>query len=255
MKKYLGFALGMLAAAAVVAITPATVKAQGMPCTEATLKDAQANLEVAQKELAQAIALKQQADANVETLKAQGAKGLELQIATDAAFNAGNVVSMYAHKVNGAQATVDSVVRRGAVEQYYLDMEAKWKDRGKLDAIKTQLEGANQVTAAAAEQLKVLNEALVQQKGNAAANPALAGNAAAMEAQVAAAQANYAAKKAASDELAAQYAQLKASLNWATNEENDAYGKFINAYGEEQGEWDGRNNVARTNEWSVRWFE
>ena len=247
MKKFISITLGMVAAAAIVAFTPATVKAEGMPCTEATLKQFEANLTQAQAELAQVQALKAQADAKVAQLKASGVTGLELQQATDAAFNAANVVSMYQYKVINAQASVKAITGRGSVEQYYLNMEEKFKGRCAIDSTKTQLDGANQLTAASLEQLNNLKTALVNQTANAAANPALAANVTAMQAQVAAAEADYAAKKAKSDALAAQYQQQLSTLNWATNADSDAYAKFVKDYGKEFN--------PQPNEWAIRWFE
>lgn len=275
MKKFISMTLGMLAAAAVIAVTPATVKAQGMPCTEATLKEFQANKIKAEQELAQVEAVKAQADANVVALKAQGVTGLALLQATDAATNAANMVQAYKGKVANCQASIDAIVGRGAVEQYYLDMEAKWKDRAVIDGIETQLKGAQQIAGAALTQLNSLKSALAGQQANAASNPSLAANVTALQAQVAAAEADYANKKATVDALAAQYAQQKATLNWATNADNAAYGKFVEDYGtnlatqyklynEETQEWEPiftyysnvpKYDVRKPNEWSIRWFE
>lgn len=279
MKKF----IGVLLAACVVALVPATVKAEGMPCTEATLKGFLEYQATCQQELAAAQAAKAAADANVTALKAQGVTGLELQQATDAAFNAGNVVAMYNNKLNGANANVNFAVGRGKVEQQYLDMEAKWKDRAVIDGTKTQYDAANQLAAGALEQLNVLKTALVNQQANAASNPALASNVSAMEAQVKAAEANYLELKAKADALLAQYEQQKATLNWATNADNAAYADFVNnygkalgqqitikdkddnvicsykKYGEETIKWDNKEYtvpvVKGTNEWSIRWFE
>ena len=275
MKKLISMTLGVLAAAAVIVASPVDVKAQGMPCTEATLKEFQANKAKAEQELAQVEAVKAQADANVAALKAQGATGLALLQATDAATNAANMVQAYKGKVANCQASIDAIVGRGAVEQYYLDMEAKWKDRMVIDGIETQLKGAQQIAGAALTQLNSLKGALASQQVNAASNPALAANVTALQAQVAAAEADYATKKATADALAAQYAQQKASLNWATNADNDAYGKFVEAYGtnlatqyklfnpetkEAEPIFTYYSNVPgydlkKPNEWSIRWFE
>ena len=210
MKKLIGMTLGVLAAAAFIIATPATVKAQGMPCTELTLKEFQANKDAAVKELAQAQAVKAQADAKVAQLRAQGVTGLELQQATDAAFNAANLVNAYQYKVNNCQISIDAISGRGAVEQYYLDMEEKWKGRCAIDNTKGQLDGALQMTAAAAEQVNTLRTALVNQTANAAINPGFLSNVEMIKAQLAAAEADYAAKKATSDALAVQYEQQKA---------------------------------------------
>lgn len=275
MKKLISITLGVLAAAAVIVASPVDVKAQGMPCTEATLKEFQANKAKAEQELAQVEAVKAQADANVAALKAQGATGLALLQATDAATNAANMVQAYKGKVANCQASIDAIVGRGAVEQYYLDMEAKWKDRMVIDGIETQLKGAQQIAGAALTQLNSLKGALASQQVNAASNPALAANVTALQAQVVAAEADYATKKAAADALAAQYAQQKASLNWATNADNAAYGKFVEAYGtnlatqyklynpetkEAEPAFTYYSNVPeydlrKPNEWSIRWFE
>ena len=275
MKKLISMTLGVLAAAAVIVASPVDVKAQGMPCTEATLKEFQANKAKAEQELAQVEAVKAQADANVAALKAQGATGLALLQATDAATNAANMVQAYKGKVANCQASIDAIVGRGAVEQYYLDMEAKWKDRMVIDGIETQLKGAQQIAGAALTQLNSLKGALASQQVNAASNPALAVNVTALQAQVAAAEADYATKKATADALAAQYAQQKASLNWATNADNDAYGKFVEAYGtniatqyklynQDTKEWEPiftyysnvpEYDLRKPNEWSIRWFE
>lgn len=230
MMKKLSVLAGMILAAAVIVATPATVKAQGMPCTEDTLKQFEVNLAAAKQELAVAQAAKAQADANVAALKAQGVTGLELLIATDAATNAGNIVSAYQHKVNGAQASVDSIISRGATEQYYLDMEAKWKNRASLDAIKVQLEGQNQITSAALTQLKTLQGELAKQQSNLAGNPSFAASVAAVQSAVNSAEANYLAAKAKSDALAAQYAQAAGTLNFATDADNEAYKAFVMNY-------------------------
>lgn len=275
MKKFISMTLGILATAAVIAVSPVDVKAQGMPCTEATLKEFQANKAIAEKELAQVEAVKAQADANVAALKAQGVTGLALLQATDAATNAANMVQAYKGKVANCQTSIDAITGRGAVEQYYLDMEAKWKDRAVIDGIETKLKGAQQIEGAALTQLNSLKNALAGQQVAAAANPALAANVTALQAQVTAAEADYAAKKAAADALAAQYAQQKATLNWATNEENAAYGKFVADYGTNLATqykvWNGEKEVEevaftyysnvppydlkKPNEWSIRWFE
>ena len=282
---------GMLLAAAMVVVAPASAKAAGMPCTEATIKEFQANLAVAQQELAQVQAAKVQADANVTALRAQGVTGLELLQATDAATNAANVVSAYQHKVSCAQQSLDAIISRGNTEQYVLDYEAKVKDRTKLDAIQVQLDGANQVTSAALTQLKNLQSELVKAQVNAASNPALAGNVTAIQAQVNAAEVAYNQAKANSDALALQYAQAKATLNFATNEDNAAFDAFVRGYatslrqeyvytsknnkGEDieksklyypnrnknsniwESEYYGQGviNWAQPNEWAVRWFE
>jgi len=273
MKKFLGLLLGMVAAAAIIAATPADVKAEGMPCTEATLQQFQNNLAIAKQELAQAEALKAQADAAVEALKAQGVTGLELQQATDAAFNAGNVVNAYKSKVANCEVSVSAITGRGAVEQYYLDLKAKWADRATLDSTKVQLDGANQITAAAFEQLNTLKTALTNQMANAASNPALQSNVTAMQAQVAAAEQDYLAKKATSDALAVKYAQQLGTLNYATNADNDAWGAFVKNYGAGLAKQyklygpDGKEYpvftyysedpyiLVKPDEWAIRWFE
>lgn len=277
MKKSIGIFSGLLLAAAVVLAVPATVKAQGMPCTEATLKQFQANKAVADQELAQAEALKAQADANVVALKAQGVTGLQLLQATDAATNAANIVAAYKGKVANAQAAIDNIASRGGTEQYYLDMETKWKNRANLDSIKVQLDGQNQITAGALNQLKLLQGELLKQQANAAANPAFAGSVATIQAQVNAAQATYDAAKAKSDALAAQYAQTAAVANWATDADNAQYDAFVRGYAEsvkKEFEYvikdkDGtkydrvetywllnRNGGwGRPNEYAIRWFE
>lgn len=241
MKKITRIALGMIAALAVAMLAPQVVKAEGMPCTEATLKGFLEYQATCEQELATVKQAKAQADADVAALKAAGVSGLELQIATDKAFNAGNLVQMYEHKLNGAKANVAFGTGRGKVSQYHLDMEAKWAGRMEVDGTQTKLDAANQLTAAAKEQLNILQTALVNQKANAAANPALAANVTAMEAQVAQAEATYAQRKAESDALAAQVAQEKATLNWATNADNDQYAAFVKNY--------------PAGEWGIRWFE
>ena len=229
MKKLSAFA-GIVLAAAMVVLTPATVKADGLPCTEDTIKQFSANLEAAKQELSVAIAQKAQADANVAALKAQGVSGLELLIATDAATNAANIVSAYQHKVNGAQASLDSIVSRGKTEQYVLDYEAKVKERCKLDSIKVQLDGANEITSAALTQLKNVQAELVKAQVNAAANPSLAGNVPAFQSAVATAEAAYLKAKANSDALATQYANALNTLNFATDADNAAYVDFVSDY-------------------------
>lgn len=283
MKKLISKTLVMLAAAAVVALIPATVKAEGMPCTEATLKGFLEYQTACEQELAKAQADKAACDANVAALKAQGVTGLDLQVATDAAFNAGNAVMMYQHKLNGAKANVEAITGRGKVEQYHLDMEGKWKERGLIDNTQTSYDSAKQLAAGALEQLNVLKTALVNQQANAIANPALAANAQAMEAQVAQAEANYQALKANADALYAQLEQQKATLNWATNSDNAQYADFVvnygkgngknvysydkdgnpilqyTKYGEGQMDWDNKvityDVTKAPNEWSIRWFE
>lgn len=229
MKKLSAFA-GIVLAAAMVVLTPATVKADGLPCTEDTIKQFSANLEAAKQELSVAIAQKAQADANVAALKAQGVSGLELLIATDAATNAANIVSAYQHKVNGAQASLDSIVSRGKTEQYVLDYEAKVKERCKLDSIKVQLDGANEITSAALTQLENVQAELVKAQVNAAANPSLAGNVPAFQSAVATAEASYLKAKANSDALAMQYANALNTLNFATDADNAAYVDFVENY-------------------------
>ena len=285
--KKLSFITGILLAAAMVVIAPATVKAAGMPCTEDTIKQFQANLQVAQQELAVAQQAKVQADANVTTLKAQGVTGLQLLQATDAATNAANIVSAYQHKVNCAQQNLDAIISRGNTEQYVLDYEAKVKARCNLDSIKVQLDGANQVTSAALTQLKNIQGELLKAQNNAAGNPALAANVVAMQSAVASAEANYAQAKAKSDALAAQYAQTAGTTNWATDADNAAYVDFVNNYakslqvpwtvlnskGEEETymvykDWNSNSkngdvyrwhptvwSFGQPNEWAVRWFE
>ena len=283
MKKGLSILAGTVLAAAMMIVAPATVKAEGMPCTEATLQQFQANLAVAKQELAQAQAAKAQADANVVALRAQGVEGLQLLQATDAATNAANIVNAYQYKVTLAEQSVGNIASRGATEQYYLDMEAKWKNRANLDSIKTQLEGQNQITSAALEQLRMLQGELAKQQNNAASNPALAANVTAMQAQVAAAEAAYNAAQAKSNELAAQYAQIAGVPNWATDADNAAYDAFVRNYAtslkkpytyttkNEKGEdvektvhyYDGYNQNStlvlyegfKPNEWAIRWFE
>lgn len=273
---------GMLLAAAMVVVAPTSAKAAGMPCTEATIKEFQANLAVAQQELAQVQAAKVQADANVTALRAQGVTGLELLQATDAATNAANVVSAYQNKVICAQQNLDAIISRGNTEQYVLDYEAKVKDRTKLDAIQVQLDGANQVTSAALTQLKNLQGEFAKAQANAASNPALAGNVITIQSQVNAAEAAYNQAKACSDTLAIQYAQAKGTLNFATNEDNAAYVEFVKNYATDlkvphtyttnvNGKdvettvyyFDGYNRNStwvwgegwKPNEWAVRWFE
>lgn len=267
MKKIIGFALGMLAAVAVIVAAPASVKADYLPCTQDTINQFKANKAVAEQELAQVQAVKAQADAKVAALKAQGVTGLELLQATDAATNAANMVKDYMGKVQYCQASIDNIIGRGQIENYYLNMEAKWKDRAVIDNIETQLTGARQVESAALEQLNVLKATLAGQQVQAASNPAFAANVATLQAQVAQAEANYAAKKAAADALAAQYAQQKASLNWATNADNAAYNQFVTDFingtkveatligcdGKEYkvSYWD----PTKPTEWAIRWFE
>lgn len=268
---------GMIIAAAMVIVTPATVKAAGMPCTEDTIKQFQATLQAAQQELAVVQQAKAQADANVTALKAQGATGLELLVATDAATNAANVVSAYQHKVNCAQQNLNAIISRGNTEQYYLDYEAAVKARANLDSIKVQLDGQNQVTSAALTQLKNLQAELAKQQANAASNPGLAGNVATVQAQVNAAQATYEAQKAKSDALAASYAQTAAAGGWATDADSAQYNAFVKNYalsnmntytwlhdckdGETRehsfGYWDYNKNggYGQPNEWAIRWFE
>lgn len=273
MKKLIGIACGLLASAAVVAVTPTSANAAGMPCTEATITQFQNNLAAAKAELAQVEALKAQADANVAALKAQGVTGLQLLQATDAATNAANVVASYKFKVQNAQTSLDNIVGRGNVEQYYLNMEAKWKDRAQLDSVKTKLDGANQITSAALTQLNNVKGLLACATADAASNPALAGNVATLQAQVTAAEQNYAAKKAESDALAAQYANLLGTLNYATDADNAAYIAFVNNYGTNMAKQytvtdkDGKEvtlftyyntnpyDLNKPNEWAIRWFE
>jgi len=271
MKKLLGLTLGVMAAAAVIISAPSVVKAEGMPCTELTLKEFQANKDAALKELAQVQAQKAAADAKVEQLKAQGVTGLELQQATDAAFNAANLVTAYQYKVNNCQIAINNISGRGSVEQYYLDMEEKWKGRCAIDNTKGQLDGALQITAAAMERVNTLKTALVNQQANAAVNPGYAANVAQIQAELAAAEADYAAKKATSDALQAQYQQQMATLNWATNEDNAAWGAFVANWGSgmktdvKEYDKDGNEVVVysyygdyhqteKPNEWSIRWF-
>lgn len=254
MKKLISVMLGAIIAAAVVVAIPASVKAQGMPCTEATLKQFQDNLAAAKQELAVAEATKAQADANVVALRAQGATGLELLVATDAATNAANIVAAYKGKVANCEASVNNIASRGATEQYYLDMEDKWKERAKIDSIGVQLEGAKQITSAALTQYKNMQAELLKQQNNAATNPAYAASLAVIQQQTQAAEAIYLARKAESDALAAQYAQLLNTLNFATDADNAAYDAFVRAYGANMRDPKAIGDV-RPNEWSIRWFE
>lgn len=289
--KKLSVLAGMLLAGAMILVSPATVKAEGMPCTEATLQQFQANLAVARQELATAQANKAQADAKVAALRAQGIEGLELLQATDAATNAANIVSAYQHKVNGAEASVNNIASRGRTEQYYLDMEEKWRNRASLDSIQVQLTGANQITSAALTQLKNLQGELLKAQVNAAGNPGLACNVDLIAAQVNAAEATYLTAKANSDALTAQYAQALGVPNFATDADNAAYDAFVRNYatalrqeyvysskdadGNEvdktklyypdynknsdkgTGSYYGNGiyNYPQPNEWSIRWFE
>ncbi|MDO4188403.1 MAG: hypothetical protein Q4D29_05370 [Lachnospiraceae bacterium] len=230
MKKVIGLFSSLFLAATVIVAVSTTVNAQGMPCTEDTLRQFQANKAVADQELAQAEALKVQADANVAALKAQGVTGLQLLQATDAATNAANIVAAYKGKVQNAQTAIDNISSRGATEQYYLDMETKWKNRANLDSIKVQLDGQNQITAAALEQLRNLQAELLKQQTNAASNPSFAASVAIVQNQVNAAQATYEAAKAKSDALAASYAQIAGTGNWATDADNAQYDAFVKGY-------------------------
>lgn len=285
MKKLFSIMLGTACAATLVVACPKTADAAGMPCTEATIAQAQALKAQADQELANVVAAKAQADANVAALKAAGVTGLELLQATDAATNAANVVAAYQGKVANAQAYIDNIVSRGNTEQYYLDMETKWKNRASLDSVQTQLTGANSLTAGALQKVQVLQGELAKAVANAAANPALAGNVDVIKAQLAAAEAEYASAKANSDALAAQYSQKASVNNYATDADNAAYAKFVQDYAKSLGKeaileydcegkptwkityyntveyfWcDGSKHIAydtsKPGEWSIRWFE
>lgn len=267
MKRFIKLALSMVFAACVVTISSASVKADYLSCTQATIDQFKANKAAAEMELAQAEALKAAADAKVAQLKAANVTGLELLQATDAATNAANLVNDYKGKVQYCQNSINNIVGRGEIENYYLNMEAKWKDRAAIDAIETQLTGAKQVESAALENLNVLKATLAGQQSLAASNPVFAANVATLSAQVAQAEADYAAKKAAVAALTAQYAQAKGTLNWATDGDNAAYNKFVTDYingtkltatlldcnGNEYkvSYWD----PTKPTEWSIRWFE
>lgn len=273
MKKIFGLMIGTALAAALVTAAPKAVSAAGMPCTETTIAQAQALKAQADQELACAVAAKAQADANVAALKAAGVTGLELLQATDAATNAANVVAAYQGKVANAQTFVNNIVSRGNTEQYYLDMETKWKNRCALDDVQNQLNGANNITSAAFSKVQLLQGELAKAVANAAANPGLAGNVDIIKAQLAAAEAEYAQAKANSDALAAQYATKLATPNYATDADNAAYYKFVDDYARKlaqdfvlEYDKDGKpswtitlymNNyeINKPGEWAIRWFE
>lgn len=271
MKKAIGIILSAFTAAAVVALTPVVVKAEGMPCTEATLKEFIANKEAADRELLAAQAAKAEADANVAMLKAQGVTGLELLIATDAATNADNVVKAYMGKVSNAQIAIDTIKGRGAVEQYYLDMEVKWKNRAAIDNLLTQIDGEKQLVGGLYTQLENLKSTTASLMSS-TSDPQIKAE---LDAKVLAAEADYANEKAKLDALQAECNTLLAQDNWATNEDNENYGKFVRDYINGPGQdyiihdYDtntdinlGRYHYQEGNwyiqdyptEWSIRWF-
>lgn len=228
-KKFGMMLLSMACAAAVAFVAPSTVKAEGMPCTEAELVKAEAQLANAYQTVAACQAAKDQAEANYNMVKNSGASELEKLVASDDLTNKINQLAYANYLVEEANRYIANVKSRAFSEQYELDMRVKWAGRADHDTLIQDAINKQDIANTALAMLNNLKGALAVQEAAAATNPGLTDVVNSLKAQVAQAEVDYANKKAAADAAIAAKTLGDTTINYATNGDQGAYETYVKA--------------------------
>lgn len=214
MKKQIIKALTAAMCIGICFAAPAQVKADYLPSTYVTIEQANAQKAAAMAELAKANTELLVLQANVETLKAQGADALTLLKATDAVTNTNNRIHWLVDQVNNAQAFIDNTVKRGTIEDRYQASVSYLADLNALQTLKSNVDGLNNIAGAAFTNVQNIKTAIAGYTNQLATCPSVQAQIDALNVQLAAAEADYAAKKAAADAKAAEFANALATTNW-----------------------------------------
>ena len=120
MKKFGIIALGIAMSAIFAFAAPASVKAEGMPCTEAELQKAEAQMNAANAEVARCAYEKSLADLNYQLVLASNASYLDKTIAYDNAVNKTNQLQYAYSLVENAKRYIDACKSRARSERMFV---------------------------------------------------------------------------------------------------------------------------------------
>lgn len=227
MRKTLVKILGIAFCAACVVIPAKNVNAQvGMPCTNTIINNGNAALSDAQIYYNNASAAVAQAQAELDAIVARGGNDIEKTQAFIKLNNAKTELENAKGRVVVAKANVNDATCTANLEQLFLDMKDKWAGRAYID---TESTAVNSIKGQAANALAEVNR-LKAVIANASAVDGLKDTIPGLQAQLQKAEANYANLQAQADAMSAQFASDLKSVNWATNDVNNAYITYTQYY-------------------------
>lgn len=253
MKKLGIIALGIAMSAVFAFTAPTTVKAEGMPCTEAELQKAEAQMASAQAEVAKCAYAKALADWNFQLVMASNPSDLDKTIAYDNMVNKNNQLDYARSLVYNAQLYIDAVKSRARSEQIELDMRVKWANRAEIDRAKLNADNAQDIANSAKASVDNIARELA---GVDQSNPGLANVYNILNTALVNAQADYAAKQLRANELKAIYEYEINNLNWATNEDQANYDFYVRSCIEASREFAEKNDLkVPTDHDIMHWYD
>lgn len=183
----------------------ATEAKAAAPCSIDTINVANAQIANAQNAYLAAVAAENAALANLNAVKAAGGSQLDITVAANAYTTAQNATRWYLDQVNNAKAFLANISARADFETDLMNSIEAGKVLTNLQAVKAEADGAANIAAAAGDQIKATQNAILGYQQMLATCPSVQAQIDALTTQLAAQQADYAAKKATADQKMAVY--------------------------------------------------
>jgi len=173
MKKLMMLLSGVLMGAIIVLASPVDAKA-ALSCTYDIIRDANGNILNASENYEKALANLAAAQANLNAVKAsKTATELELTQASDAVTNAANVAHWWLDQVNNSKTYLGNITDREKFEDKFAANRAALADLTKLQAAKTDADGALNIANAVLTQIKDVEKAIAGYKQQLATSPSV----------------------------------------------------------------------------------
>lgn len=215
-RKILMAVAAMAMAAGVFCASTLDVKA-ALPCSYDIITDANGNILNGEQMLSQARANEEAFKANYNAVKnSPTATALEKQQAADAYTNAVNVTRWWVDQVNNSNTYLKNINDRAAFEDKFAANRAALADLTKLQAAKTDADGALEIANGVLKQIEDVKKAIKGYEQQLATCPSVQAQIDSLNKTLATLEADYAAKLAKANELATVFNNYLATLGYAS---------------------------------------
>lgn len=224
--------ISALAVGIIVSLSANVEAKAALPCTYDIIKDANGNITNATEMYQVALANQKQAEANLKALQAAGtATPLELQQAKDAVTNTANVAHWWLDQVNNSKAYLGNITDREKFEDKFAANRVALADLTKLQAAKTDADGAVNIANGTLKQIQDVEKAIAGYEQQLATSPSVQTQINELNVKLAALKADYAKKLTVANEKIAIFENYLQTLSYAGYDlkfENYQYLREIN---------------------------
>ena len=231
--------LSGIALAGVIVLASSVETKAALPSTYDIINDANANIASNTAAYQQAKATEAAMLAAFNAVKANPAHSqLEYEQAAYNYANAVNVSQWWLGQINNSKEYLKNIEGRGVFEDRYAANKAALADLTKLQAAKTDADGAANIVNGVAKQIADVEAAIAGYKVLAASNPTFQAQIDSLTAQLTSLKADYAAKVAIANEKAALFNSYLNTLNYKSYSRGFEDYQFQRAWNRDNEKWD-----------------